>query len=460
MGHQESGHNLYNFAPQQKTPNTKVDKPSPPRRIPGPINPKQQIRQIRKSPAEYQPTLNQNYRQQSNGTPKPISSANKPESTPTRHRPNPSTQPAEVNYTVKQISKKEFYSIANESTNFTPKRAQENPAQVEKTTHAKNIYEDGQTGTESVGVSNLVLAEKKTSNCDQNLQCRTLDDLYDTLNHKLEIISRCKEQDLETFIHENFEMKQNYMETIQTQALEIKNLKNSIQEMESKFKAELREKDWFIETLQKDLERTMEAYHTKVGAKEMENYDLKAQVDKLERISQRESESPPRGSFDYGLGLAGKGQGLVGGVKLEAILENVNEENLDHYIKSRETSEGSKSDHDAYNWLLKQIVDFKKVFSTDIESLGKKMDMSEVEKKELKEFVSKEIGNKDTQIKLLTEKYDIIDIHNQELKNLLDGARKEREMSNEEAKRNLETVNSISQNLCSGDSPVVTKQAN
>jgi hypothetical protein len=298
MGHQASGHNLYNFAPQQKTPATKVDRPSPPRSIPGPKNPRQQIRQILKSPAEYQPTLNQNYRQQSSGTSKPISSANKPESTPTQHIPNPSNHPAEVNYTVKQISKKEFYSIANDSTNFTPKRAQKNPAQVEKTTHAKNIYEDGQTGTESVMVSNLVLAEKKTSSCDQNLQCRILDDLYDTLNHKLEIISRCKEQDLETFIRENFEMKQNYMETIQTQALEIKNLKNSIQEMESKFKAELREKDWFIETLQKDLERTMDAYRTKVGAKEMENYDLKAQVENLERISQRDTESPPRGSFD------------------------------------------------------------------------------------------------------------------------------------------------------------------
>jgi hypothetical protein len=82
--------------------------------------------------------------------------------------------------------------------------------------------------------------------------------------------------------------------------------------------------------------------------------------------------------------LAGKGQGIVGGVKLEAILENVNEENLDHYINTREGSEGSKSDHDAYKWLLNQIVDFKKVFSTEIESLGKKMDISEIEKKELK----------------------------------------------------------------------------
>ena len=93
-------------------------------------------------------------------------------------------------------------------------------------------------------------------------------------------------------------MKQNYMETIQTQALEIKGLKGAIEELEGKFKAELREKDWFIETLQKDLERTMEAYRTKFGAKEMENYDLKAQVDKLERVSQRESEASMRGSFD------------------------------------------------------------------------------------------------------------------------------------------------------------------
>jgi hypothetical protein len=158
--------------------------------------------------------------------------------------------------------------------------------------------------------------------------------------------------------------------------------------------------------------------------------------------------------------LAGKGQGTVGGVKLEAILENVNEENLDHYIKSREGSEGSKSDRDEYKWLLKQIVDFKKVFSTEIESLGKKMDISEIEKKELKEFVSKEIGNKDTQIKLLTEKYDIIDMDNQELKYLLDGARKERELTNEEAKRNLEAVNSLCENLGSGHFPLVTKKAN
>jgi hypothetical protein len=203
-----------------------------------------------------------------------------------------------VNYTVKQISKKEFYSIANDSSNFTPKRPTKNCARIEKTTHAKNIYEDVQTGTKSVGVSNLVLSEKKNSNCDQNLQCRTLDELYETLEHKLEIISRCKEQDLETFIRENFEMKQNYMETIQTQALEIKGLKGAIEELEGRFKAELREKDWFIETLQKDLERTMEAYRTKFGAKEMENYDLKAQVDKLERVSQRESEASMRGSFD------------------------------------------------------------------------------------------------------------------------------------------------------------------
>jgi hypothetical protein len=78
----------------------------------------------------------------------------------------------------------------------------------------------------------------------------------------------------------------------------------------------------------------------------------------------------------------------------------------------------------------------------------------------LKEFVSKEIGNKDTQIKLLTEKYDFIDTHNQELKCLLDSARKERELKNEEAKLNLEAVNSLCQNLAREDSPLDTKQVN